>query len=155
MKADEAPEYETYEALLFDATQYIFSVPVYPRAKEFGSAVQIVSFWMNKDTPSGIPTFGKFFEAITNDDKQQFLYVVAMINYQLDQKLNHNRILTCKPIKGETYSEQPDVKEVQLEGAKILLKFIGDESNNVSMTSKTKKYYKALQKNKLDEMFFK
>lgn len=155
MQEDKNTEYEKYKKLIFDATQYIFSNPVYPNGKQFISAVKIVSFWMNKETGMGVPTFGKFFTALTNKEKQQFLYTVAMMNYELDQKLNHDRILKCKPIEGQKYSEQEDVKEVQLEGAKILLEYIGNEKNNVPMNSKTKKYYKAFEKNKLDEKFFK
>jgi hypothetical protein len=154
MQEDKNPEYENYENLIFDASQYIFSNPVYPNGTEFKSAAQIVGFWMNKDIGMGIPTFGDFFTSLTNKDKQQFLYSIAMINYGLDQKINHNRILQCKPKDGEKYGEQEDVKEVQLGGAKILLEFIGDEKNNVPMTSKTKKFYKAYEKGKLEEKLF-
>src|SRR5690606_21557211 len=97
MKQDENPEYKNYENLIFDASNYIFSNPVYPNGTEFRSAAQIVGFWMNKDIGMGIPTFGNFFTALTNENKQQFLYSVAMINYGLDQKINHDRILECKP----------------------------------------------------------
>lgn len=155
MQKDENPKYENYENLIFDASQYIFSNPVYPNGTEFKSAAQIVGFWMNKDTGMGIPTFGSFFTALTNENKQQFLYTVAMLNYGLDQKINGNRILECKPKEGQKYSEQEDVREVQLGGAKILLEFIGNEQNNVPMTSKTKKYYKAYEKNELDTELFK
>jgi hypothetical protein len=154
MKADTKAQYDNYEELIFDATEYIFSNPVYPNSKEFNAATQIVGYWMNKDTPFGIPTFGNFYTTLTNKNKQQFLYVIAMINYELNQKLKHNRVLTCKPIEGIKYSEQKDVKEVQLEGAKILLDFIGDKENNVEMNSKTKKYYKAYKDGKLGEKLF-
>jgi hypothetical protein len=155
MKEDENPEYVDYENLIFDASQYIFSNPVYPNGTEFKSATQIVGFWMNKDIGMGIPTFGKFYDALTNDNKQQFLYAVAMINYGLDQKINHNRILECKPKDGQKYSQQEDVKEVQLGGANILLEFIGNKENNVPMTSKTKKFYKSYEKGELEEQLFK
>ncbi|WP_452226371.1 hypothetical protein [Lacinutrix cladophorae] len=154
MQEDKNPEYKNYENLIFDASQYIFSNPVYPNGTEFRAAAQIVGFWMNKDIGMGIPTFGDFFTSLTNKDKQQFLYSVAMINYGLDQKINHNRILECKPKDGEKYSEQEDVKEVQLGGAKILLEFIGDDKNNVPMTSKTRKFYKAYEKGKLEGKLF-
>ncbi len=155
MKSDKNPTYETYEPLVFKATNYIFSNPVNPKSKEFIAATKIVGFWMNKDTGVGIPTFGNFFTSLTNKDKQQFLYTVAMIHYGLDQKINQNKILKCIPVKGQKYSEQADVKEVQLEGAKILLDYIGNKKNNVTMTSKTKKYYKAHQKSKLNDIMFK
>ena len=109
---------------------------------------------MNKDTGMNIPTFGNFFTSLTNKNQQQFLYTVAMINYGLDQKINHDRILKCVKIEGQKFSEQKDVKEVQFGGAQILLEFIGNEKNNVPMTSKTKKYFKAHQKNKLKEKLF-
>ncbi|RKF03053.1 hypothetical protein C8N26_2427 [Tenacibaculum lutimaris] len=154
MKADENPEYKNYEPLLFKATKYIFDNPVNVKSKEFISATQIVGFWMNKDTGMGIPTFGDFFTSLTNENQQQFLYTVAMIHYGLDQKINHGRILTCKKINGQKYSEQEDVREVQIGGAKILLEYIGDKNNNVPINSKTKKYVKAYKKEKLDKMFF-
>lgn len=155
MKEDKNPKYEDYENLIFDASQYIFSNPVYSNGTEFKSAAHIVGFWMNKDIGMGIPTFGEFFNSLTNENNQQFLYTVAMINYGLDQKINQNRILECKPKEGEKFSEQADVKEVQLGGAKILLEFIGDEKNNIPMNSKTKKFFKAHKRGKLEEKFFK
>lgn len=154
MKADKNAEYEKYEPLLFKATQYIFDNPVNVKSKEFISATQIVGFWMNKDTGMGIPTFGNFFTSLTNENKQQFLYIVAMINYGLDQKINHDRILTCEKIDGQKFSEQEDVREVQLGGAKILLEYVGNNKNNVTINSQTKKYVKKYDKGKLDEMFF-
>ncbi|MGS2727955.1 hypothetical protein ACU8DI_15220 [Psychroserpens sp. BH13MA-6] len=154
MRADKNAEYEKYETLIFKATKYIFDNPVNVKSEEFISATQIVGFWMNKDTGMGIPTFGNFFTSLTNENKQQFLYTVAMINYGLDQKINHKRILTCKKIDGQKFSEQEDVREVQLGGAKILLEYIGNKKNNVPINSKTKKYIKAYKKGNLDEMFF-
>ncbi len=154
MKADENPEYKNYEPLLFKATEYIFDNPVNRKSKEFISATQIVGFWMNRDTGMGTPTFGEFFTSLTNENQQQFLYTVAMINYGLDQKINHDRLLKCAKIDGQKYSEQDDVREVQLGGAKILLEYIGEKQNNVPINSKTEKYLKAYKKGKLDEIFF-
>ncbi|UZO80945.1 hypothetical protein NBT05_00320 [Aquimarina sp. ERC-38] len=154
IRADKNAEYEKYEPLLFEATEYIFDNPVNVKSKEFISATQIVGFWMNKDTGMGIPTFGNFFTSLTNENKQQFLYTVAMINYGLDQKINRKRILTCKKIDGQKFSEQEDVREVQLGGAKILLEYIINKKNNVPINSKTKKYVKAYKKGNLDKIFF-
>lgn len=154
MKADKNPEYVKYEPLLFQATEYIFNNPANKNSKEFNSATQIVGFWMNKDMEMGIPTFGDFFNSLTNKNSQQFLYTIAMINYGLNQKINHNRVLECKPREGEKYSEQKDVREVQLGGAKILLEYIMNKNNNVPISSKTKKYVKAFKNGTLDNMFF-
>jgi len=154
MLKDENPKYENYEYLIWEASQYIFSNPVYPNGKEFTAASQIVGFWMDKDMAIGIPTFGDFHTSLTNENQQQFLYITAMINYGLTQKLNHGRLLECKPKEGEIYREQKDVREVQLEGAKLLLAFIGDADNNVPMTPKTKKYFKAFEKGRLEVKLF-
>jgi hypothetical protein len=154
MKHDKNLKYEKYESLIFKATSYIFNNPLDSKTEEFSSAAQIVSFWMNKDTGMGIPTFGKFFKTLTNKNNQQFFYTAAMIHYELDQKINHNRILKCLPIEGEKYNEQKDVREVQFEGAKIILEYMGNKKNNVPMTRKTKKYFKAYKKNLLKGIFF-
>ncbi|MCF7567275.1 hypothetical protein L3X37_02700 [Sabulilitoribacter arenilitoris] len=154
MKADKNAEYKKYENLIFDATQYIFSNPIYPNGKEFQAANKIIGFWKNKDTGLNIPIGNDFYNVLTNKNQQQYLYMVGMMNHSLNQKINHKRILACKPIEGQKYKEQKDVQEVQLEGAKILLKFIGNSKNNVPMNSKTKKYYKAFEKNKLNEKLF-
>lgn len=154
MKQDENPEYTNYENLIFDASNYIFSNPIHPNGTEFGAANKIIEFWKNKDTGLNIPIGSDFYKALTNQNQQQYLYMIAMMNYSLDQKINHDRILACKPIKGQKYNEQEDVKEVQLKGAEIILEFIGNEKNNVPMTSETKKYYKAYEKNKLDKELF-
>lgn len=154
MQADQNAEFSKYERLVFDASNYIFENPVDLKSKEFISATQIVAFWMNKDTGMGIPTFGEFFTSLTNKNNQQFLYTVAMLNYGLDQKINHDRILRCEKINGQKFSEQADVKEVQLGGAKILLAYLGNKNNNVPINSKTKKYVRAFKKGNLDNIFF-
>ncbi|MEM6721776.1 MAG: hypothetical protein AAF611_20780 [Bacteroidota bacterium] len=152
MKADENATYEKYENLLFDASQYIFALPVFEEGIECNAAFDIVRFWMNKDTETAIPLGGKFYESLTNN--QKFLYVAAVLKYQLGQKKNEGRLLACKPIEGQVYKEQEDVKEVQLEAAKILLNYIADKENNVPMKSKTKKFYKAMKRGKLAEKLF-
>lgn len=151
LKADTNPEYSRYENLLFDATEYILSGPIYPKGSEFQAATKIVGFWKNRDTGLNIPIGNEFYNILSNDNQQQYLYMISMMNYSLNQKLNYNKILPCKPIPGQIYSEQEDVKEVQLGGAKILLEFIGKKENNVPMNSKTKKYYKAYEKGELEE----
>lgn len=155
MKEVKNPKYEDYENLIFDASQYIFSNPIYPSGTEFKAATEIIDSWLDVQTDMNLPTFGSFYESLDQRINQKFLYIVAMMNYQLNQKINFNRVLKCKKITGQKYSEQEDVKEVQLGGAKILLEFIGDEKNNVPMTSKTKKFYKAYEKGKLEEKLFK
>lgn len=152
--SDTNPKYSNYENLLFDATEYILSGPIYPRGNEFQAANRIVEFWKNKDTGMNIPIGNGFYNALTSVN-QQHLYMISMMNYSLNQKLNYNKTLACKPIPGQKYSEQEDVREVQLGGAKIVLKFIGNEENNIPMTSKTKKLFKAYKKGELEEKLFK
>lgn len=154
MTADKKPEYENYEQLILEAADYVFSNPVDRRSVEFISATQIVAFWMGKDTGVNIPSFGSFFTALSNEDHQQFLYTIAMIKYGLDQKIRHNRLLKCEKIKRQKYSEQEDVREVQLEGAKILMAYIGDPENKVPLTSETRKYMEAWRNNNLEAVFF-
>ena len=154
MTSDKELDFKNYEKIVLDATTFIFSKPINPKSKEFISATKIVGFWMNNDTGMNIPTFGNFYTSLTNVNQQQFLYSVAMINYELDQKINHTRILKCVKIDGQIYSNQDEVKEVQLEGAKILLEYAGNKNNNVPLNSDTKKYLKAFKKNKLEKMFF-
>ena len=76
------------------------------------------------------------------------------MNYILDQKLNHNRFLKCVKIEGQNFSEQADVREVQIEGSHIFLDYVYDSDNNIQLNSKSKKYLKAHKKGKLKTIFF-
>ncbi len=154
MSENRNADYEDYQELVLEASNYIFDNPVDQRSVEFISATQIVGFWMDKETGMNIPSFGGFFTSLTNENHQQFLYTIAMINYGLDQKLNHNRVLKCERIRGQKFDEQEDVREVQLGGAKILLAYMEDPGNNVPLASGTKKYMEAYKKNNLEKMFF-
>ncbi|MGH1388462.1 hypothetical protein [Kordia sp.] len=154
MRSDENPTYEKYEALLFDAAQYVFALPVFEKGRECNAAFNIVRFWMDVDTETAIPLGGKFYETLTNN--QKFLYVIAVLKYQLEQKHYEGRMVFCNP-KGDNVDKQKlrkEIKEVQLEAAKILLTYMSDEENNVRMKSKTKKFYKAMKKGKLKEKLF-
>ena len=143
MANDKNPRHEDYQPLILEASTYIFNNPVDQSSVEFISATQIVAFWMDKKTDMNIPAFGEFFDSLTNENHQQFLYSIAMIHYGLDQKLNHNRILKCEPIKRRNYGDQEDVREVQLEGAKIFLAYAGDPANQVPLNLETNKYLEA------------
>src|SRR5690606_10927166 len=135
MANDRNAKHETYQPLILEATTYIFNNPVDQSAPEFIAATQIVAFWMDKKTEMNIPTFGDFFDSLTNEEHQQFLYAIAMTHFGLDQKLNHGRLLKCEPIKRKTFAEQEDVQEVQLEGAKIFLNYAGNPLNNVPLNA--------------------
>ena len=154
MKEAENPKYKDYENLIFDASQYIFSNPVYPNGTEFGAACGIIDFWKNKDTGLNIPIFGNLYSALPEKGAHRYLYMVSMMEYVLAEKLENNRILKCEKIEGQEYRNQEDVKEVQLGGAKILLAFMGDERNNVPMNPQTKKYFKAFKKGQLEDKLF-
>ena len=155
MSNERTPRHEDYQPLILEATTYIFNNPVDQSSEEFIAATQIVAFWMDKDTELNIPTFGDFFDSLTNENHQQFLYAIAMIHYGLDQKLNHGRILKCEPVKRKTYADQEDVKEVQLEGARIFLDYAGDPVNNVPLNAATQKYLEAYNYGRLEEILFK
>lgn len=154
MSENKNAEYEDYQELIFEASNYIFANPVDQRSVEFISATQIVGFWINKETGMNIPAFGDFFTSLTNENHQQFLYTIAMINYGLEQKLNYNRVLKCERIKGQKFDEQEDVREVQLNGAKILLAYMENPGNNVPLAPGTKKYMEAYKKDNLEREFF-
>lgn len=155
MASDKNAQHEEYQPLIFEATTYILNNPVDQSSVEFVSATQIVAFWMDKKTEMNLPTFGDFFDSLTNENHQQFLYAIAMTHYGLDQKLNYGRVLKAEPIKRRTYSEQEDVREVQLEGAKIFLAYAGDPANQVPLTPESKKYLEAFNNGTLEGTFFK
>lgn len=154
MSENKEADYETYEQLILDASNYIFSTPVDRSSVEFISATQIVGYWMNKETPLRIPTFGNFFDSLTNEEHQQFLYTIAMINYMLDQKINHGRTLKNEKERRQKFSEQEDVREVQLEGAKIFLAYAGKKENNVPLPQGSEKYLEAYENGELEKVFF-
>lgn len=154
MAMDKNPRHEEYQPLILEATTYIFNNPVDQSSVEFVSATQIVAFWMDKKTEMNIPAFGEFFDSLTNENHQQFLYTIAMIHYGLDQKLNHGRVLSLETIKRKTYAEQDDVREVQLEGAKIFLAYAVDPENLVPLPTETQKYLEAYNNKTLKEILF-
>jgi len=146
---------EDYENLVFDSSKYMLSNPVNKGSANFIGASKIVSSWMNGDTGFGVPLGGRFYYALTNTENQQYLYAVCIVNYILDQKLNHNRILKCLPIEGQIYREQEDVREVRLKGAEIFLEFAKKSKHKVKLNGKAKKYLKHYKKGTLGKVFFK
>ncbi len=154
MKADSVPDFANYEQSLLDATEYIFSNPVNFKSKEFASACRIVDFWKNEDTGINVPVFGNFYNSLDPKSNQRYFYMIAITNYILMEKFNNNRLLENVKIEGQKYSEQEDVKESQIGGAKIFLDYISDENNRLPLNFKSKKFLKAHKKGELNEMFF-
>jgi len=154
MKSDSEPDFANYEQLLFDATEYIFDNPVDFKSKEFVSACRIVDFWKNEDTGVNIPIFGNFYNSLNSKSNQRYFYMIAIMNYILSEKINNDRLLKNMKIEGQKYSEQKDVRESQIEGARIFLDYASNEKNGLVLNSKSKKYLKAHNKGKLGEIFF-
>lgn len=154
MSEAETPVYDDYEPLLYKATNHILTNIPDTKSEDFFFATKIVSFWMDKDTGYSMPTFGNLFESLKTDSKQRFLNVVSLMHYLLTQKIEHNRLIIFKKIEGKKYSELEDVREVQFEGAKILLKYLDDNKSYLSISSKTKKFIKANKKETLKDMMF-
>ncbi|KQC33055.1 hypothetical protein AAU57_06790 [Nonlabens sp. YIK11] len=153
MLSESDPAYEEYEPIILKASEYVFTQPINSRSKEYIAAHRIIEYWKNKDTGMGIPLGNEFYDTLTNEKGLQYYYMISMMQYQLDQKINNNRVLSCIPVPGEIYKDQDDVSEVQLEGAKILLEYISDKLNKVSVNAATKEYVKAYKKGKLKDLF--
>ena len=154
MNSDTDPDFSNYEYLFFDATEYIFDNPVNFKSKEFASACRIVDFWKNEDTGINAPIFGSFYNSLNPNSNQRYFYMIAIINYILKEKLKNGRYLKNTKIEGQKYSEQEDVKESQIEGARIFLDYVSIEGNGLSLDSKSRKFLKAHKKEKLDKIFF-
>lgn len=155
MVADKEPEYSEYEQLFYEATEYIFNNPIDFKSTEFVRACKIVDFWKNKNTGINVPIFGNFYSSLEEKSNLRYFYMIAITNYILSEKINKNRILKCIKIDGVKFSEQDDVREVQLEGAKILLKYISDGQNGLTLNREAKRFLKAFNKGKLEDTFFK
>jgi len=153
LEAFKNPNIEDYEQLVFDSTQYLLNNPIDQKSADFVSACKIVTFWMQQDTGYGMPLGGNFYYKLTNTYNQQYFYAVSIVNYLLDQKINHQRILKCLPIKGQKYRVQEDVKEVRLKAAELFLDFAKNRKNNLKLNARTKKYLHYHKKGKLSEKF--
>jgi hypothetical protein len=154
MESDSEPDFANYEQLLFEATEYIFDNPANFKSQEFVSACRIVDFWKNEDTGINVPIFGSFYNSLNSRSNQRYFYMIAIMNYILSEKLNNNRLLKNIKIEGQKYSEQEDVRESQIEGARIFLDYVSNENNRMPLNSESKKYLKAHKKGEVSEMFF-
>lgn len=154
MSAVSNPNFKDYDKSVYEATKYIFSNPVNNKSEEFFYAVKIAQFWMNKDTEFPLPTFGKFFSTLDKDKGENFFYTISLMHYNLIQKIDHNRLLKCSPIEGKKYFELPEVREIQLEAAKIFLNYAENGNNNLKLNRNLKLYSTALKEGKLETVFF-
>ena len=148
------PNFKDYDKSVYEATKYIFSNPVNNKSEEFFYAVKIAQFWMNKDTEFPLPTFGIFFSKLAKNKEESFFYIISLMHYNLVQKIDHGRLLKCSPIEGKKFFELPEVREIQLEAAKIFLNYAENENNNLKLDENLKLYSVALKEGKLDTVFF-
>ncbi|WP_298119417.1 hypothetical protein [Flavobacterium sp.] len=155
MEKVENPSFNNYDKLVFEATTYIFSNPMNPKSEEFLYAAKIAQFWMNKDTEFGIPTFGEFYNKLTKENNQQFMYILSMMHYNLIQKIEKNRIIKFVKVEGIKFSDLPEVREVQYEGAKIFLDYSKQIENNLPLNNDMQIYIDANNNGKLQELMFK
>jgi hypothetical protein len=149
------PNFEDYDELLFEATTYIFSHPINPKSIDFFYAVQIAKFWMNKDTGFGMPIFGDFYTKLKNENNQQFFYTIAMMHYNLIQKIEKNRLIKLVKTEGVKFSESPEVIEVQYGGAEILFRYAENTENNLPLNKESQNFIVAYRNGNLHEIMFK
>lgn len=154
LKSDPEPEFSKYEQLFYEATEYIFDNPVNFKSEEFVSACRIVDFWKNRDTGINVPIFGSFYNSLNPKSNERYFYMIAVTNYILKEKLNNKRYLKNTKIEGQKFSEQEDVRESQIGGARIFLDYASNKDNGLILNSKSRKFLKAHEKGNLDEIFF-
>ena len=146
---------EKYETLVYNASTYILSRPIDKKSAGFISESKIVKSWLEGKNGFGIPLGGRFYHTLSNTDHQQYLYSVAVANYMLDQKLNHNRVLNCSITDNQLYREQEDVKEVRYQAAILFLEYVKKSKNKVKLRNVTKRFLKSYKKGKFEKDFFK
>ena len=151
----ENPKFENYDKLVFEATTYIFSNPINPKSEDFFYAVKIAQFWMNKDTEFGMPIFGDFYNKLTKENNQQFFYTLAMMHYNLIQKIEKKRVIKFVKVEGIKFSDLPEVREVQYEGAKIFLSYAEKIENNLPLNNNIQIYIDGNRNGKLQDLMFK
>lgn len=110
---------------------------------------------MNRDTEFGMPIFGAFHTKLTKENNQKFFYVIAMMHYNLIQKMEKNRVIKFVKVEGVKFSDLPEVQEVQYEGAKILLNYAKQKENNFPLNSDMQVYIEANENGTLKEVLFK
>ncbi len=94
------------------------------------------------------------FSKLNKNTEESFFYTISLIHYNLIQKIDHGRLLKGSPIEGKKFFELPEVREIQLEGAKIFLNYAENENNNLKLNKNLKFYLAALKEGKLDTIFF-
>ena len=60
---------------------------------------------MNKDTGFGMPIFGAFYNKLPKEQYQQFFYTLAMMHYNLIQKMEKGRVIILNKIEGIKFSD--------------------------------------------------
>ena len=154
MNKVENPNFNDYDKLVYEATKYIFSNPANNKSEECFYAMKIAQFWMDKDTEFPLPTFGKFFSKLTKENNERFYYIISLLHYNLIQKIDNNRLLKCLPIEGKKFFELPEVKEIQIESAKIFLNYAADDNNKFKLNAELKLYVESMKEGKLESVFF-
>lgn len=150
----QSPNFEDYDELLLEATSYIFSHPANPKSIDFMYAIQIAKFWMNRDTEFGMPIFGNFYNSLKNENNEQFFYTIAMMHYNLIQKIEKNRLIKIVKVEGIKFYDLPEVMEIQYEAAKILLDYAVNTENKLPLNKELQKYISAYRNGNLKEMMF-
>lgn len=148
IKAKEPAFNEEFEGALYLATNFILQNHHLIGSKEYSAAERIVNYWKSRDIWFKIPANSKFHESLKNDPKLLFISEVSLYNYILNQKTNQNRFLKCTSEKNKK-----EIKEVQIEAAKVVLKYCID--NKITLPTETQKYVEAYNANKLEKVFFK
>ncbi len=78
-----------------------------------------------------------------------------MMHYNLVQKIEKKRVIKFVKVEGVKFSELPEVREVQYEGAKIFLDYAKQKENNLMLNNDMQIYIDANENGKLQELMFK
>lgn len=148
IKAKEPAFDAEFEGALYLASNFILQNHHLIGSKEYKAAERIVNYWKSREVWYKIPFNSKFHESLKNDPNLVFISEVSFSNYILNQKINQNRFLKCTSEKNKK-----EIKEVQLEAAKMVLKYCID--NKITLPTEAQKYVEAYKTNKLEKVFFK
>ena len=150
---DTQEQYDEADKDILKAVDYLLTHKHNEKTENYKYALKSMIKWMDGTSKYAIIIGGKLAEDLSNKSLMLNMYMAGMAKYLLTERFENNRYVDIQAQKEKNFMERDAVREIQLNGAKIVLDYI-ENFAKIEPSKKIKKAIKAYKKDKLYSYMF-
>lgn len=152
-KFDTQGQFDDADKDILKAVDYLLTHKYKDKSENYFYAFKSMIKWMDGTSKYAIILDGKLSKDIGEKTLMMNMYMASMAKFLLHERFEKGRYIDVQAQKTKKFMERDGVREIQLNGAKILFNYVTNYSG-ITPNKNLKKAIKANEKGELYEYMF-